>query len=145
MTKMTDYDDNLFIITERTKLLERSAILDIDPDLFSGQFKHDLTFIKDALSQIRGQLENSAHTLKKPENLRNLMIANIRAEKLSIQLENQGYIPRDDDNNFATFFKEEADILEEILLAESENSGDTEQVSMEEFEFLLKESPDNED
>lgn len=34
MTKMIDYEDNVFFITERTKLLEKGMALALDPALF---------------------------------------------------------------------------------------------------------------
>ncbi len=143
MTKMTDYDDNLFIINERVKLLEKGAVLDIDPDLFSIQFNRDLEFIYESLQQIRNQLDSSAHTLQKPENMRNLMMANQRAGKLIHLLSEKGYLQEGEESRLTDFFSREADTLEEILLKDSSTPGNAEQVSKEEFEFLLKDNQDS--
>lgn len=139
MTRMVEYQDNLFLVNERTKLLEKAIALDIDPQTFSSQFKTDMDHIGRTLFQIKTQLNLSGHTLQKPENLRNLMLASQRAMELAEKLTEKGYLLQEYGEEMAAALRDETDELEKMLLDYSDSPGTVEQVSPEEFEFLLKE------
>ena len=139
MTRMVEYQDNLFLINERTKLLEKAIALDIDPETFSPQIHTDMKHISDTLFLIKTQLKLSGHTVQVPENLRTLMLANQKASELAKKLTDKGYLAKKEGENIEAIHRDETDELERNLQEYAESPGQTEQVSPEEFEFLLKE------
>jgi len=143
MTRMIEYDDYLFFINERIKLLERGAALEIDPEVFGSQFENDMGIISRSLLQIRSQIDDSVHTLQRPENLRSLMLSNQKARVLAELLTSRGYLDAGAGASLEELHSAQTTSLEELLTVTSESPGDAEQVSPEEFEFLLKEEEDH--
>jgi hypothetical protein len=139
MTRLVEYQDNLFLVTERIKLLEKALALDLDAGIFSRQITQDLEYVSQSLSAIRKQLSLSTHTLQRSENLRTLMLANLRTAETAENLVRKGYIAQGYGLQAAKKHRRSSDELEELLHTDTHLGGDGEQVTREEFEFLLKE------
>jgi len=142
MTKMIDYEDNVFFITERTKLLEKGLNLALDPALFSDRFLKDARFISESLGKVRAQMDESPHTLKRQENLRVLMLANQRFIRLLSDLAEQGYLEAGDGASLTVLHENQVSELSGMLEDRGEGNADEELISSQEFEFLLKEEED---
>ncbi len=144
MTKMIDYEDNVFFITERTKLLEKGLNLALDPALFADRFLKDAQFISKSLEKVRTQLDESPHTLKRQENLRVLMLANQRFLRLLPAMIEQGYLENPEGASLTALHENQVIQLSGTLEAQDEENVDVELISTQEFEFLLKEEEDPE-
>jgi hypothetical protein len=144
MTKMIDYEDNVFYITERTKLLEKGLNLALDPALFSDRFLKDALFISESLERVRSQMDDSPHTLKRQENLRVLMLANQRFIRLLSAMTDQGYLDAQEGGTMSTLHENQVSELSGLLEDQGEGNADVEVISSQEFEFLLKEEEDPE-
>lgn len=138
MTKMIDYADNVFFITEQTKLIEKGLALALTPALFAKRFLEDAEFISNSLIYIRKKIDNSPHTLKRPDNLRSLMLANQYFAQVLPSLMERGYLEVETGNKMCGFHKAQALELEKHLINIHESSGEAEQVSSQEFKYLLK-------
>ena len=138
MTKMIDYSDNVFFIIERTKLLETGMTLALVPALFSERFLKDADFISKSLVYIRKKINNSPHSLKRPDNLRSLMLANQRLAQILPLLIDRGYLGAEIGNNMRSFHETQVLEIEKNLSTFQQGDGESEQVSSQEFEFLLK-------
>jgi len=140
MAKLVEYQDNLFWVTERIKLLEKAALLDLDPGMFSRQVILDLEAAEQGLQAIRTRLLNSAHTLQKPENLRALMLANQRMAVAAEGLGAKGLIPPDQGEMSAFNHIREAREIQEMLVNFEKKAGaGGDQVTPAEFAFLMQE------
>ncbi|MCL2519780.1 MAG: hypothetical protein FWE37_02070 [Spirochaetaceae bacterium] len=64
MKEHINYDDNLFFITARLKLLEDALHLTLDESLFNELYKHDIFLFDNLLTVFYQRLTNSRQLLK---------------------------------------------------------------------------------
>ncbi|MDR1894880.1 MAG: hypothetical protein LBQ61_09395 [Spirochaetales bacterium] len=142
MNRPVEYQDNLFWITEKIKLLEKAPALNLDPKLFSKQLIQDLQWVDQVLTAINKRLTQSKHTPQKAECLRLLMLAAGRAAEMGEALCRKKLVPQEAALPVVKNQQETAAALERLLRDDSTLTGSNEQVTREEFEFLLQQDTD---
>jgi hypothetical protein len=72
MNKRINFEDNIFILEQRIRIIRELLSLDPDPDLFLDTTVNDIVFIDVALATLLGNLVNNTRLLEREEELDNL-------------------------------------------------------------------------
>jgi hypothetical protein len=93
MVKYINFEDNIFLITMRIRMLRDLLILDADPDLFLAATLQDVDFIDQSLETLLGSLVENNRLIDRDEQLHNLDEAECQFERvLSEMADGQGSI-----------------------------------------------------
>jgi hypothetical protein len=93
MIKYINFEDNIFLITIRIRMLRDLLILDADPDLFLEATLQDVDFIDQSLETLLGSLIENKRLIDRDEQLHNLEEAECQFETvLSEMADGQGSI-----------------------------------------------------
>ena len=147
MAKRISYDDNLFFIGEKVRILTDCLDLDIDATIFLDKIVDEILFIENALSSIYQSLMENDLLLERPDHLHSLMRAKGRFAHLLESLARADLTFSAHVVPFEGKFKASAasqrEDIDDIrtMLTESDETGtsDSALVSEEEFKFLLME------
>ncbi|MDR3338443.1 MAG: hypothetical protein LBT16_14705 [Treponema sp.] len=72
MEKNINFEDNIFILNTRIRMIRDLLLLDADPDLFLEKTLNDLDFIGNTLSILLDNLGSNPHYIGKDEQFHNL-------------------------------------------------------------------------
>ncbi|MDR3161673.1 MAG: hypothetical protein LBU28_08680 [Spirochaetaceae bacterium] len=93
MVKYINFEDNIFLITIRIRMLRDLLILDADPDLFLAATLQDADFIDQTLENLLDSLVENHRLIDRDEQLHNLDEAECQFETvLSEMADGQGSI-----------------------------------------------------
>jgi hypothetical protein len=72
MNTQINFEDNIFILNTRIRMIRDLLLLDADPDLFLGKTLDDLDFIDQTLKNLLAQLESNKRFIERAEQFHNL-------------------------------------------------------------------------
>jgi hypothetical protein len=72
MNSQINFEDNIFILNTRIRMIRDLLLLDADPDLFLGKTLDDLDFIDHTLKSLLTQLESNKRFIERAEQFHNL-------------------------------------------------------------------------
>jgi hypothetical protein len=72
MNKRINYEDNIFMLRVRLRMLEDLIRLDADPDIYLGKTLDDLAFIDAGLSRLLDALLRNGKLIRRDEQFHNL-------------------------------------------------------------------------
>jgi hypothetical protein len=72
MNKRINYEDNIFILKVRLRMLEDLVRLDADPDIYLGKTLDDLAFIDASLASLLDALLRNGKLIRREEQFHNL-------------------------------------------------------------------------
>jgi hypothetical protein len=72
MHKRVNFEDNIFIIATRIRLIRDLLILDTDPELFLEKTIDDIAFVGHTLDMLLGNLMANGHLMDRNETFENL-------------------------------------------------------------------------
>ncbi|MDR0554127.1 MAG: hypothetical protein LBG76_04940 [Treponema sp.] len=72
MQKRINFEDNIFSLNTRLRMLRDILLLDIDADLFLAKILDDVEFIDHALGAILNSLKENSHLFDREEQFQNL-------------------------------------------------------------------------
>jgi hypothetical protein len=72
MNKKINFEDSIFIINVRIRMIQDMLLLEADPDLFLEKTLDDVDFIDKTLTILHEQLSNSKRFIERREQFRNL-------------------------------------------------------------------------
>ncbi|MDR1301353.1 MAG: hypothetical protein LBK43_02645 [Treponema sp.] len=73
MNKHINFEDNIFILNIRLRLVQDILVLEPDPELFLKKTMEDIDFIDDTLSLLLDGLLESVHLIERNEQFDNLV------------------------------------------------------------------------
>jgi hypothetical protein len=86
MNKRINFEDNIFILNTRIRLIRDLLVLDADPDLFLGKTLDDLDFINGALGTLLDNLLRHRNLIELEEQFYNLQETEIRFTEVLTEL-----------------------------------------------------------
>ncbi|MDR0562715.1 MAG: hypothetical protein LBG73_08515 [Spirochaetaceae bacterium] len=93
MNKHINFEDNIFILNVRVRMIQDLLLLEADPELFLKKTMDDIDFIDDALGMLLDDLIENIHLIERNELFDNLsMIEEEFAGVLSLFLNGSGTI-----------------------------------------------------
>ena len=153
MAKKNSYDDNLFFLSEKVRILTDCLDLDIEPEIFLDNTVEEVLFIEKAFADIYASLLENTLLLDRSNHLHLLMRAKGRFAHLleslaGGKLQFSTYL-----KPFAEQFKRSTqsqradvdDIRNLLTQGDEEDLVDTAVVSEEEFKYLLMEEESGEE
>jgi hypothetical protein len=87
MNKRINFEDNIFILNVRIRMIQDMLILDTDPELFLEKTMDDAEFINTGLEALLGQLLENERLIERDEQLYNLRETEKRFLELLSNLE----------------------------------------------------------
>jgi hypothetical protein len=69
MNKIVNFEDSLFLLEMRIRIIRDSLVLDADPDLFLERLLDDIAFVDDRMRILLGQLQESVRLIDREELL----------------------------------------------------------------------------
>jgi hypothetical protein len=73
MEKQTNFEDSLFLINCRTRLLQDTLKLDADIELFTNMSGNDIDFLSQALSSVQAKLAENTRLIDREALMHNLL------------------------------------------------------------------------
>ncbi|MDR2663603.1 MAG: hypothetical protein LBC31_11465 [Treponema sp.] len=73
MNKYINFEDNIFILNIRIRMIQDLLILDTDADLFLNKTLEDIDFINAGLASLLGNLKENFRLLDRDEQFHNLL------------------------------------------------------------------------
>ena len=146
MNKRINFEDNIFILNNRIRMIENTIILDADADLFLEKTMDDLDFVDSILAILLDSLQKNDKLIERSAQFYNLIEAE---EKFSVALNgiirNKGSISvseypavNDKIQPILLRSKQRQDIIQDSINSLSGDPQDTNIVSSDELQELLR-------
>ncbi|MCL2070056.1 MAG: hypothetical protein FWH19_03620 [Treponema sp.] len=69
MNKIVNFEDSIFLLETRLRIIRDSLVLDADPELFLEKLLDDIAFVDDRMRILLGQLQGSSRLIDREELL----------------------------------------------------------------------------
>jgi hypothetical protein len=152
MTQYIHYEENIFMLNDMLRHIERSLKIDVDNDYFLEKIKSDLLFSESKLANLYESLIDSTLKLDKEQYLRHLYKTKNLFIEIAESLLNNTSGRSLDFTDFKPRLKEavleqqfENNNIGDILNKDNEDMPDTDQISQEELMFLMLPDEENEE
>ncbi len=152
MTQCIHYEDNIFMVLDLLKHIERGLKLDIDEDYFGEKIVSDLLFAETGLQRLFLALKESTLQLDKDQYFRLLFKTMELFTSIGEQIVNSetgrsinfsGLVPRLKES--IAVKKESMDEIKNLLNTDSDSEENADQISQEEMTFLMTDTEDNDE
>ncbi len=146
MNKRINFEDNIFILNNRIRIITNTVILDADPDLFLEKTIEDLDFTDTTLAILLDSLLKNEKLIERNAQFYNLIetevlftevLVNITQSKGPISVSEYPII-NDKIQNFLSRSRQRQDVIQDSINSSGDNTQDTNIVSSDELHELLR-------